>query len=348
MYTMRNRHGLILVLALAGAPSCAIVNTDHLDDLRDDGDTDAGMQMMQDAGREFDDTCGQDPPEFELVDTQMNIAVDTTGYLSDNSSACGAETPGADVFLGVRVQAGEFWHFHLAAMTPGLLPMLYLTRTCDARDCEYVSAACSGGQDEHFAFIADAPGLWYIGIDDSMTGGGRYSLSAYRPDCGNNEEEHGEGCDDGNATDGDGCDRRCRTELSETSTMEQEPNDNTVEANALRMPVSNVLDVTGNIGGPGACTYADVFAVSVPANGDVNVDALNTDGTACTSSALTPFRFALESSSRTIVESGSTDANGCAVVRATNLAEGTYFVRVEIITELGTAANYRMRTALLP
>jgi hypothetical protein len=121
-----------------------------------------------------------------------------------------------------------------------------------------------------------------------------------------------------------------------------------VEANALRLPAANVLDITGSIGGPGACTYADVFAINVPAGGDVSVTALNADGTPCASSAVTPFFFALERSNGVVVQTGMQDANGCAVVTAADLMEGEYFIRVGLTNESPTPAGYRMRAALLP
>jgi cysteine-rich repeat protein len=211
-----------------------------------------------------------------------------------------------------------------------------------------VSTSCTGTGDEHFAFDPDANGRWYIGIDDGETGGGQYMLSAFRLNCGDNMEIHGEGCDDGNLNDGDGCDRHCRVEVSEARAMEIEPNDNHIEANALVMPASNELIFTGVIAGPGACTYADTFAVTLPDQADLQVDALNADGTACASGSLTPYDLSLENSAGETVLANMEDTSGCSIIRATNQEGGTYFVRVSIAAETDTPSNYRLRVRVLP
>jgi cysteine-rich repeat protein len=341
------------LVALAG---CTVVSPQHLDDLQgtaDSGPRPDGDVIETDAGGpQFDDRCKppSEMPRRLLTTTTNNIEIDTTtGYENDNSSSCGATTPGNDVFIGIDVTDGARWHFHLAALSANRQPMLYLTEAsrCDSRTCSFVSTACSGGSDEHFAFEANADGRWYIGIDDGAEGGGRYRLEAYRLVCGDGVESHGEGCDDANIMDGDGCDRRCRVELSTDRTAEFEPNDNRVEANAIILPPSNELEITGDIGGPGACTYGDVFAITVPAGGDLMVDALNADGTPCASGASTMFNLVLQSGSDTLV-SGMQDTNGCAIMHRADLGSGEYTVRVQVPAETTIAEPYRLRFRILP
>lgn len=338
-------------VVVLGATGCVVVDGKHRDLLlRDGGGQRDGDVSHTDAGMQFDDQCGADNPRLLLTDTTRDILIDTEAYHNLNNQSCGANTPGKDVFIGVDVVAGEFWHFHLAAVSPDRNPMLFLTQgtSCDSRSCQFVSTACEGTGDEHFAFVADADGRWYIGIDDGVTGGGQYMLSAFRPVCGDGEKTHGEACDDGNLINGDRCDRRCRLELSEARTMEVEPNDNRVESNALRLPASNDLTITGSIGGPGACTYADVFAVSLPDMGDLHVDALNSDDSACASGSLTPFNLSLENSAGEVVLANMEDSSGCAIIRATNQASGEYFVRVSVPAETSLPASYRLHVQVLP
>lgn len=339
--------------ALVGLTGCVIVSSQHLDELRDGGPRADGEVVEGDAGGpEFDDICKppHQTPRRLLTETTRNIDIDTSGYENDNSSSCMATTPGKDVFIGIDVTAGAVWHFHLAAITPDRNPMLYLTEAsrCDSRTCSFVSTSCSGGDDEHFAFEANADGRWYIGIDDGVAGGGRYRLEAYRLVCGDDVETHGEGCDDGNQLDGDGCDRKCRVELSELRQAEFEPNDNRIEANAVRLPQSNELEITGNIGGRGACTYADVFAINVPEQGDLEIDALNDDSTPCESGSTTMFDLVLENGRGETVIAGMRDGNGCSILHRANLGSGEYFVRVQVPTETDVPQPYRLRFRVLP
>lgn len=345
------RTTLACMLALGMATGCAIVTTEHRDGLRDGGSNPLpdGQMPAQDGGNlapRFDDRCGSTSPRMVLSDTTRNIEIDTrTSFRSSVNTSCGASTPGNDVFIAVDVVAGDFWHFHLSTNDDTRDPMLFLTpaSSCDTRMCEFVSAVCTGRDDEHFAFEPSASGRWFIGIDDSVSGGGQYLLEAFKPVCGDGVSDHGEACDDGNRVDGDGCDRMCRIELSQDRTVEVEPNDNRREANVLRLPASNELTIGGSIGGPGACIYADVFALNVPDGAQLLVDALNPDDSACASRALTPFSLALQTSSGSVVSENMEDANNCSVVRATGLVAGQYFVRVRVPEATAIAADYRLR-----
>jgi cysteine-rich repeat protein len=352
MRTIRASVFLLLCLSLG---ACGITR-EHLDEVLNSGPEDAGrlpdgqVNPGEDAGPviRFDDVCGAENPEFLLRDTTPNIMVDTTSYANNNTGSCNAMTPGNDVFLAVDVQAGEFWHFHLSALTPNREPILFLTTdACDQRDCEFSSNSCDMEGDEHFAFIADESARWYLGIDDEVAGGAMYSLSAFRPSCGLDGREHGEGCDDGNNVDGDGCDSECHEELTTTRNAEVEPNDNLIEANTLVLPPSNAMEVTGGIGGPGGCLYPDVFAISIPAGGDIHVDALTPAGTACTSETLTPYDINLQNAGGDII-AGTEDANGCSIFRGTDLPEGRYYIRLDLTTATSTVASYRIHAEILP
>lgn len=338
----------LLVLSLGG---CAIVSREHLDRIlgdsdagRRDGDTpdiDSGPEM------EFDDVCGEANPRFLLRDTTMNIAINTEGYQNNVPMSCNASTPGNDIFFAVDVQAGEFWHFHLSALTANRQPILYLTTGgCDTRNCTFSSNSCDLEGDEHFAFVADEDTRFYLGVDDEAEGAAEYTLSAFRPVCGDGDRAHGEGCDT-SPVEGHDCGSDCRLELTETGNTETEPNDNTIEANTLLLPASNEMIFSGSVGGPGACLYPDVFAISVPANGDLQVDALDAGDTPCTSSALTPYRFNVQNAAGTLTL-GTTDGNGCSIFRGTNLPAGRYFIRLDLPAATSVPASYRVRARILP
>jgi cysteine-rich repeat protein len=343
---------ILAITATLAASGCLIVTRDKINSFDEDsGPRDDGSPDDRDSGGPlFDDTCGNPTPMMMLRDGRLNIAVDTTSYRGDVGMSCEVSTPGNDIFLGVDVAAGQVWHFHLTG-SGDRQPMLYLSDgSCDPRECSFQSAFCDTGGDEHFAFIPDAPGLWYVGIDDSAPGGGVYDLDVYVPICGDNESIHGEACDDGGRVAGDGCDEKCRVELSEARTNEEpeEPNDNIVEANSILMPASNVLEITGSISSGGGCRYPDIFAIDVPAMGDLSIDALNSDSTACASGALTPFEFSLERANGDVVVATMADSNGCSIVRAPNLNEGEYFLRVFLPPDVEASTNYRLRIRIQP
>jgi cysteine-rich repeat protein len=351
----------VLAAALLAAGCSVFDNGEHRDSLLDggaDAGTDAGME---DAGPVlmFDDVCGASSPAFVLGVTQTNLAINTVGLGNHVTSSCGgAETLGADAFIAVDVQAGDYWHFHLrndpddlasASRQPALYLILAPGGSCDSRDCRFASDVCAESGDEHFAFVADEPGRWYLGIDDRQTGGSRYLLDALHPTCGEDGREHGEACDDGNSTDGDGCNRRCQREVTESLPNEVEPNDNPNEANMLVMPLSGELTVLGNIGGPGGCRYSDTFAIDVPPNAHVEVDVLTTGGAVCTDAALTnSYQLSLRNSASMDVVAPMTDANGCAIVRSNALAGGLYFLTATLPGETTSIAPYRLRVRVVP
>src|SRR5690606_10315396 len=100
--------------------------------------------------------------------------------------------------------------------------------SCNPNACEAISDACAGNRDEHFAFIPNSDGRWYIGIDDTNPGGGKYVLDAIRPVCGDGVPDHGESCDGQ-----EGCGPDCRWILNSSAVNERLPNDNIIEANTV-------------------------------------------------------------------------------------------------------------------
>jgi cysteine-rich repeat protein len=354
-----HRIALALITALS-ASGCFILDDQHLVDLmRDSGPPvdsgprpDTGMLFTDGGMIPFDDHCGAENPRTILRRTTLDILIDTNQMSNSVSTNCGgAPTPGNDVFLAIDVQPAEYWHFHLKTDptdpdSANRQPALYLLRgrPCDDRECSFSSDVCGGVGDEHFGFVANEPGIWYLGIDDRLAGGGRYVLQALRPVCGDGERIHGESCDDENVTGGDGCSSNCLIEL-ETS-REMEPNDNPTEANYLILPGSNEIVVEGVIGGEGACRYADTFAVNVPENTRVSVDVLDTSGAVCADSALTEgFQLALRNTAfADAVPSGTTDGAGCSILRSPEpLRGGLYYVTVLLPEDLERPKAYRLR-----
>lgn len=344
-------------LTLSG---CFIVDDNLFNSLPGDGQ-DLGMSTMDtgpvDMGVEQNlvDLCGDPNADFLVLSGTLPELVLDTRELSNRSTDCGSlDTPGNDGFIAVDVQAGEYWHFHLVSdprVTQDRDPVLYVLQDTGggcSRSCGFNSDMCEGTTgDEHFAFEPDQDGRWYIGIDDRMPGGGVYILNVFRPVCGDDLAQHGESCDD---TSDPLCDRNCRHVLNDTSSTEQLPNDNSQEANFLDFPASNVLTVSGALGGNN-CIYPDVYAFNVPAGGArVNVRALDEALQPCTAATLTPFRFAIFNGQGDQVAAPTVDATfNCAILEDIDLAEGAYDLFVQHAPPMEPLTNqvaYRFRISL--
>ena len=325
------RHRSLTVFALA---LCACSNADpsFFEALRDSGrDSSEGVDGGGDAavdtgpdGPQLVDRCG-DRSAFVITETSV-FDVDTRGLGAETDVSC-APSAGNDGFFAIDVQAGEYWHFHLHDASGDEVdrkPVLYLLDSgCDPRRCIQLSNQCGDSGDEHFAFLPDTGGIWYLGIDDENAGGGLYTLQAIRPDCGNGVSEHGESCDGQ-----PGCDSKCRWVLDSGRTQEQIPNDNVTEANVISLPpAGGELEITGDIGGSAACNYPDMFAVVIADGGAALHVDIRADGASCPAAAAAPYSLALLNSAGGTRAGATIDTNGCPIIDAT-LPAGLYYVSV--------------------
>lgn len=288
------------------------------------------------------DGCG-DPGVYVITDSEEGIVVDTRPFASDVNSlpgSCGVSAPGPDAFFAVDVQAGEYWHFHLATSDPGRNPILYLLNaSCAETQCsrELFANYCDSAGDEHFGFQFNESGRWYIGIDDGTAGGGVYTLGAYRPTCnGTAPAEHGESCDGE-----EGCTDDCRRVIDEESVTESGFSFNVQEANLIRLPAGNVLTFEGDVGGFEGCAYPDVFAIDIAAGATLTVEELGPDGMTCTGAGASSIQVALQSRTG-MVRARSNAVNGCAVVTSTFATEGRFFL-VVTDSRADTRAPYAYR-----
>ncbi len=341
MRTIETSLALLLALGLGG---CFVVNPEHRDMVlggqTDGGGTDGfvpGSDTGVDGGADtggLAEACGGPDGDYLILRDSHEPFVVRTSSLVNNISTCGTgAAPGNDGYIAVEVTAGDLWHFHVVPdpATPGQDrdPFLYLVQgsggSCDTRGCQHSSDACTGGGDEHFAFVAPADGIWFLGIDDANPGGGAYQLSAFRLQCGDGMTVHGEACD-GPAT----CNSACQEILSETRPGEIEANDNPIEANFIEVPAANEVTVSGNIGG-GTCTYPDVYNVRIDDTGaDLSVSILKTDGTPCDNATLTPFDIVLRNTAGEVRAGPMTDpVTGCAELVVADLSAAAYFLYLE-------------------
>ena len=352
---------LVSVCAAALCGGCFVVSPGHRDDILsgtpDSGTADAAADSGsgEDAGGDnggLVDRCGDPAGDYRVLrDSAAPFIVDTRD-LVNRVSACGSGSAmGNDGFIAVEVVAGDRWHFHVIPdpATPGQMrdPFLYLVladaSSCDTRACQFSSNACAGSGDEHFAFIAPEDGIWYLGIDDVMPGGGVYQLEAIRLQCGDGTKVHGEACDGG-----ENCNSACQQVLSETRPMEVEANDNPIEANFVELPAgTRTITLGGTIGGD-SCTYPDVYSFRILNASNLAVDVLDTGDAVCANGSQTPFDLVLRNSAGEVRAGPMTNATtGCAELRVNNLPAAAYFVHVEHATPIeDRPVPYRMRIAL--
>jgi cysteine-rich repeat protein len=300
------------------------------------------------------DRCVSDVPM--LTTSPQEFVVDTTHLgndFSDLSACTGYEEPGNDGFFAINAQKGQRWHFHIKPLTPGTNISLYVVPTCDDRGCTLPDSQdeCGADRDEHLSFIAPTAGKYMVGIDMRTSGGGRFDVLAVRPVCGDSAQDHSESCDDGNTTPGDGCDDRCRVELSPSRLNELEPNDDFTGANVVMLNATTPsLTVRARLGG--RCDF-DTFAVNVPMGGSIRATLLDPSGAACaTTTPAMSLTLLLPDGHTKAGQVAGSDGAGCAAIGvdqpfANNIqTAGTYYVRVATNKDVATAFDYSIKLEL--
>lgn len=356
-----NRFVVACVVALLGAPGCLVVDQGPLDRLRaraDGGMADTPMgpddvPVDTGPGNTASDACG-DPETFLLVGSGT-FDVDTTS-LNPDFSILGMATGGNDAFYQFDGVSGQFWHFHLAALSADRDPVLYVVQSaggvCSSSPVAVRNACSMTEGDEHFAFVPPTTGRYFLGIDDGESGGGRYRLQVIRPTCGNAIQEHGEPCDVGAAGDAT-CDSTCRILLSDidgtglTSVPPGRHNDTTTEAMIVTLEAATpTLDVAGTIP-PGDC-YPDVFAIDLAAGARLHVTARNsTSGAACAMASEASYALELQNAAGARI-AGGVDASGCPTIDQTLMNAGRYFVWLSATGDRTRPVNYTLRFERTP
>ncbi|MGK3962323.1 DUF4215 domain-containing protein [Sorangium sp. So ce118] len=154
--------------------------------------------------------------------------------------------------------------------------------------------------------------------------------------CGDGVATDGEQCDDGNTTAGDGCSAACRFELDET-----EPNDTPAQAGAHAAPWLAEISPAGDV---------DVVTVSVPGPSSTLIATVSDNGTeACMTGQLDSYIEILGDDGAAVLASDEDSGAGyCSSASATDLAEGTYHVRVRAAEIVHDATFfYRLNVTVL-
>ncbi|GAB5540687.1 MAG: hypothetical protein SangKO_004470 [Sandaracinaceae bacterium] len=207
------------------------------------------------------DHCG--PGELMVLDdTGGSVRVDLALFEDDERALTGCDgrgLSGADGFVAIQAGPGERWTIIAEPLDTQSDVVLYTMPVCDPGSCTALIDRCGPGILESFVFEPEVTGEHIIGFD-SYRGGGELDLTVVKTTCGDRRREPGEGCDDGNEIDGDGCDADCRLEISLERLREIEPNNERSEANVAPAEMGSTRSLVGRLGG--ACDV-DVFAVRV-------------------------------------------------------------------------------------
>jgi len=350
-------HLPILVLALS-VPGCLVVDSGPLDRARERADGGVPDDVPEvndvptaDAGPGGVETCG-DLTAPLLVGTGI-FNVDTRTMAND-FAIMGTSMPGNDAFFQFSGVSGEFWHFHLAGVSPDRNPILYVVQAsggiCSSAATAVRNACSMSDGDEHFAFRPPTSGTFFLGIDDGNPGGGVYRLQVIRPVCGNGLQEHGEPCDGDDGAD-DTCTEDCHIRLSDISGTGQTTvppgrhNDTAIEAMVIDLE-GGVLDINGTIL-PGDC-YPDVFSIAVAAGQTVSVTARNSS-TMAACAAASEATYSLELQNATGIRiAGGVDASGCPVINQVLAAAGVYYVRLDSTGDGTRPVNYTLQVQVTP
>ncbi|MGK3997931.1 DVUA0089 family protein [Sorangium sp. So ce1024] len=195
-----------------------------------------------------------------------------------------------------------------------------------------------------------APGDYLVSVEISpaaepATFDYTLSLTLKTTVCGDGVLERPELCDDGNATDGDGCSAACELERA---AREAEPNDTAADAGE-RAPLAPNALVTGAIEPLGD---VDVFAFTVPRIAEIQLATFDPGSLSACSPGVDTFLQLLDADGETVLASDDDSGpEACSLLDstiapwATRLSPGTYYVTVEEFSNDDTIAGYNLLVA---
>lgn len=338
---------MLWLAASSGCMSCQLFPAEFEDEAAVDseGSTGSAMDHEGDHGGdhggvpaggeplELADRCGGELEPLAPRHEPWQVALTGLGSDFSDFSSCGISSPatGPDGYFAIDAEAGERWHIMVRPTAHDNAVQLHVLSSCDERACVQASSQCHAGHAQHMNFVAEETGRYFVGIeatvpDDPLT------LLVLEPPCGDGTLQHGETCDDGNGEPGDGCDPRCRAELSSSDEVEVEPNDEWGEENVVVAAGDQVEGATvrGELGGE--CDF-DRFSIEVPEGASVRAVMRGGNAEPC-SSNLPPLAMELRSDTGR-VPLGRVDVpagEGCPSIDAqsfaSNLPAGTYTIIV--------------------
>lgn len=338
---MRAR-GLILTgIGLAGLTGCDTFDTSLEKRIGEANTASEGMVLM------LADSCSERLPMVESSPDPRQLPIDELNEDVAEAGQCSVSAKvlaGAEGFFQIEAKRGERWHFHLEAAPQEDLSV-YVSDTCDLRECVGAADVCGVNQSEHFTFVPQTSGNFVVvveGIDPRRTA--PLKLTAINPVCGDKNKQHSEVCDDGNTKAGDGCDHVCRVELLERAAEEVEPNDDSFGANDLlskRLPLTVIGKAAGN-----AC-QPDYYLIKPAASGMLSARVDGANGDPCDGAPKLELSVvgSDEDELRETIVRARSSADGddeCPVLPAVPVVKGeAYFIRLKAL-EVAEQFDYQL------
>lgn len=271
--------------------SCVVLDPSLLESARQE-ETDSNGESGSDDGdapTELSDQCPIDLVDIPELESSAASHIIEPLVRTDTirSLSCGADqldgAIGGEAFFKFTANAGERWRLIARPLTADVDVVLYSLQNCQTDRCVALRDRCTAGLEEAFTFFPPEQAQYGIGIDTRSAQLDEIEVTLLQQICGNAQQEPGESCDDGNATNGDGCSDDCRFELTgdaATADLEGEPNNGVTEAN--RIILTNETSGEGAATGTaGARCDDDFFVVHVPFGHDLDAALLDGAGQPC-------------------------------------------------------------------
>lgn len=280
-----------------------------LDGRDNDGDGAADC-LDSDCDEECATSCGA-PQE---VADGSTVAGSTEGRPSELDSSCASG--GGSPELVFQVTATTTGKLDVVARSSQLMTVS-LRESCASDDSE-VACRLVDGQGVISADVTSGDVLFVAveGFETGATANVTVEVGS-RPanECGDSFVDELEQCDDGDKSDGDGCDGSCQVESNES-----EPNDTPGQATAFLDPSYAMISPAGDI---------DHFAFSID-NGpkDVAIDVLNLATGFCTELQMDPYVELLDESGDVIAADDDGGEGYCSKLTTTGLGNGNYTIAV--------------------
>lgn len=280
-----------------------------------DGRDNDGDQLVDCADSACSAICGdacQAPPTL----TENSSTSGTTGgHAAVLAASCSAAAPsGSEV--AYQVTATQDGKLDIRLNSEQSLNLSVRSSCSDAQS----ELACGGRT--RLTLDAEAGETYFILVDgatDADTGQYSLELSARQRVCGDRIRDAEEQCDDGNTSDGDGCDSGCDLELSETEGNNRRGRANTYDFLPWFAQISPVGD-------------ADFYRVTLAgASSTLVVETVSVGDDACSLNTQDTLVEILDTNGNGNALLASDDDGGdgqCSRAVATGLPAGTYFLRV--------------------
>ncbi len=280
-----------------------------------DGRDNDGDQLVDCADPSCAGSCADACDEPPVLVENSSTSGTTAGRAAVLASSCGSAAP-----------SGSEVAYQLTASQSGKLDVRLISEhdlTVSVRgSCAEAQSELGCGGRTRVSMDAEAGETYFILVDGASSGdAGEYvlELSARERVCGDRIRDAEEECDDGNTSDGDGCDSACELELSESE-------------NNNRRFRADTFDFTPWFAAIGSEGDQDFYRVSLTAaSSTLAVQTVSVGDDACALNLQDTVVEILDTNTNGNAVLASDDDGGdgqCSLAVASGLPAGTYYVRV--------------------